>query len=161
MTVVDSLLKLFVHPPTHPPFLSFFSITLPRLSSVSLSTLRLTPHSQLLRPHDLTRSSLYPAQRPNAKPPLLGPRKAVAISIDPFHQSSQSPLDHVLNPYFAQAFVNPLGRLKTRAETGLTRRSQRKVGKMVRRARAMGLISKFSDRTAPGGYGSPLIARGT
>ena len=34
------------------------------------------------------------------------------------------------------------------------------MGKMVRRARAMGLISKFSDRPAVGGYGSTASGRG-
>jgi len=43
--------------------------------------------------------------------------------------------------------VNQMGRIKTRAETGLTWKNQRKVGKLVRRARAMGLISQWTDRS--------------
>jgi small subunit ribosomal protein S18 len=114
----------------------------------------------LIRPYDLTQSSLYPTRKPGAKPPLLGPSKKVAIQVDPFYQSGTSPIEHTLNPNFTLAFVNSLGRIKGRAETGLTRRSQRRVGKMVRRARAMGLVSKFSDRPAVGGFGSTSSRRG-
>jgi small subunit ribosomal protein S18 len=43
----------------------------------------------------------------------------------------------------AGAFINPVGKILTRAETGLTWKSQRRAGKLVRRARAMGVISYF------------------
>jgi small subunit ribosomal protein S18 len=39
-----------------------------------------------------------------------------------------------------------MGKIKSRAETGLTWKNQRRVGKMVRRARAMGLVSRWSDQ---------------
>lgn len=53
----------------------------------------------------------------------------------------------------AGAFINPVGKILTRAETGLTWKSQRRAGKLVRRARAMGVISYFSKVPRPGGLG--------
>ncbi|WVR06793.1 ribosomal protein S18 [Kwoniella sp. DSM 27419] len=107
-----------------------------------------------IAPHSLTSSSLYPEPRPNARPPLLGPPRKVAVKLDPFHLSGTSPLAHDLNPLFPLAFVNQMGKIKGRAETGLTWKSQRKVGKLVRRARAMGLISRWSNQPVPGGLAS-------
>ncbi|WWD17027.1 ribosomal protein S18 [Kwoniella shandongensis] len=108
-------------------------------------------------PSTFTQSALYPTPRPYPRPPLLGPPKKVAARIDPFHLTKTSPLDHDLNPLFALAFVSPMGKIKGRAETGLTWKSQRKVGKLVRRARAMGLISRWRNELVPGGLGSPQV----
>ncbi|WRT66654.1 ribosomal protein S18 [Kwoniella shivajii] len=107
-------------------------------------------------PHALTQSSLYPEPRPFARAPLLGPPRKVATKIDPFHIASTSPLEHDLNPLFPLAFVNPMGKIKSRADTGLTWKSQRKIGKLVRRARGMGLISRWTNQPVPGGLGTGM-----
>lgn len=98
-------------------------------------------------------SNLYPTEKTRPRPPLLGPSKKIAKQIDPFHIRKSNPLDHCVNPLMSLAFINQLGRIKGRNETGLTWRSQRMVGKMVRRARAMGVIPHWSNRPAPGGLG--------
>ena len=98
-------------------------------------------------PHEFHQSSLHPEGSPNPRQPLLGPPNKIAKQIDAFHLSSSDPLDHIFNPSMSRAFVNQMGRIKTRAETGLTWKNQRKVGKLVRRARAMGLISQWTDRS--------------
>lgn len=100
-------------------------------------------------PHHFSQESLYPKDTPEPRPPLLGPPRKIAKQIDPFHTSGSDPLDHIFNPAMSRAFVNQMGRIKSRGETGLTWKNQRKVGKLVRRARAMGLISRWTDR-APG-----------
>ncbi|WVF71189.1 ribosomal protein S18 [Kwoniella sp. CBS 6097] len=110
-------------------------------------------------PHSLTSSSLYPDQKPFARAPLLGPPRKIATKIDPFHLSKTSPTTHDLNPLFALSFVNQMGKIKGRAETGLTWKSQRKVGKLVRRARAMGLISPWSNQPVPGGLAAGGMSR--
>jgi small subunit ribosomal protein S18 len=89
---------------------------------------------------------MSPEGSPNPRAPLLGPPNKVAKQIDPFHLASSDPLDHIMNPGMSRAFVNQMGRIKSRAETGLTWKNQRKVGKLVRRARAMGLISRWTDK---------------
>lgn len=78
----------------------------------------------------------------------------MAKRIDPFYLSRTSPLDHAMNPHMANQFVDNLGRLKPRAKTGLTWKSQRLVGKMVRRARAMGVVSKWANVSRPGALGN-------
>jgi len=103
-------------------------------------------NNQIYPPHSFSSSSLNPPSTPNARQPLLGPPNKIAKQIDPFHTSQSDPLDHIFNPAMSRAFVNQMGRIRTRAETGLTWRNQRKVGKLVRRARAMGLISRWTDR---------------
>ncbi|WVQ99681.1 ribosomal protein S18 [Kwoniella sp. CBS 9459] len=110
-------------------------------------------------PHSLTSSSLYPDQKPFARAPLLGPPRKIATKIDPFHLSKTSPTTHDMNPLFALSFVNQMGKIKGRAETGLTWKSQRKVGKLVRRARAMGLVSAWSNQPVPGGLAAGGMGR--
>ncbi|WWC89049.1 ribosomal protein S18 [Kwoniella dendrophila CBS 6074] len=105
-------------------------------------------------PHSLTSESLYPTFKPYAKLPLLGPNKKIASKIDPFFISKINPLEHDLNPLFALSFVNPMGKIKSRAETGLTWNSQKKIGKLVRRSRSMGLISRWSNHPVQGGLGT-------
>lgn len=88
-----------------------------------------------------------------AKAPLLGPGVKTARRIDPFHIRGQNPVDHASNPLMSFEFTDVSGRIKKRAETGLTWKSQRRMGKMVRRARAMGVISRWGNRARPGGLG--------
>ncbi|EIW65920.1 hypothetical protein TREMEDRAFT_35707, partial [Tremella mesenterica DSM 1558] len=108
---------------------------------------------QSLPPHLLTKPHIYPSYPNPTKPPLVGPPKSLAKSLDPFFLSHSDPLDHTLNPHFSLSFIDRLGRILPRSRTGLTRRSQRRIGKMVRRARSMGLVSKFVNLPSVGGYG--------
>ncbi|WOO81211.1 30S ribosomal protein S18 [Vanrija pseudolonga] len=103
----------------------------------------------MLYAHD----KLYGREHRGQKRPLLGPPKRIAKQIDPFYIRKANPVDHALNPLMAGAFINPIGKILSRAETGLTWKSQRRAGKLVRRARAMGVISYFSRVPRPGGLG--------
>ncbi|KAI5454467.1 hypothetical protein NCC49_003367 [Naganishia albida] len=100
---------------------------------------------QLYNPIDLHKSKLFPAARRGAKPPLLGPSSAHARRSDPFHILDVNPIAESLNHKLVSAYVTQMGKIKTRAETGLTWKNQRRVGKMVRRARAMGLVSRWDN----------------
>lgn len=102
---------------------------------------------QVVAPHAYSRKELYVSEelrRPGPRPPLLGPPKAVAKRIDPFCLTRTSPLDHTMNPNIVHHYMNAIGKIQGRAETGLTWKNQRLVGKMVRRARAMGVVSKWA-----------------
>lgn len=121
-------------------------------NSFSLSQKQLRAPHEYLPTTRFPHLSSSPAKR-YAKPPLLGPPASLARQIDPFHILETSPLKYDLNPYVAQQFVNDLGKIKSRAETGLTWKSQRQVGKLVRRARSMGLIGRWSKLAPVGGLG--------
>jgi ribosomal protein S18 len=100
---------------------------------------------QLYSPIDLHKSNLFPKARRGAKPPLLGPPAPLAKRSDPFYILDVNPINETTNHKLVSAYVTQMGKIKTRAETGLTWKNQRRVGKMVRRARAMGLISRWDN----------------
>lgn len=107
--------------------------------------------SQIIPPHNFASATLYPEEQHRIRRPLVGPVRKVAKQIDPFFLRGEDPLDHVMNPLMSYQFVNQLGMIKGREQTGLTWKSQRRVGKMVRRARHMGLIPKWTNQPRPGG----------
>ncbi|KAK9761413.1 hypothetical protein K7432_013701 [Basidiobolus ranarum] len=59
---------------------------------------------------------------------------------DPFRKLHLNPLNEYKNTTMLSNYVSQMGRILPRATTGLTAKSQRKVGKAIRRARAMGLM---------------------
>jgi ribosomal protein S18 len=123
----------------------------PHLQSGPIMYSVLTP--QVSPPHTYEEASMYPEARRPARLPIMGPPNRVAKLIDPFHIRHSNPLEHAMNPLMCYKFINSMGKIKPRAETGLTWRSQRLVGKMVRRARAMGVIPRWDNRPRPGGLG--------
>ncbi|UZJ54191.1 hypothetical protein CBS101457_003511 [Exobasidium rhododendri] len=82
--------------------------------------------------------------------PILGPSAAVAKKIDVLYQLGLRPGhvslhdDSYKNPILLSEFVSEMGKIKGRKNTELTRRSQREVGKAIRRARSMGLMPVMS-----------------
>ena len=82
--------------------------------------------------------------------PLLGPSKAQAIQSDLIHINGLNPGNPCLhddsykNAAILANYVSEMGKIMNRASTGLTRKSQRAVGKAVRRARSMGLLPVMS-----------------
>lgn len=70
----------------------------------------------------------------------LGPPTKKALFTDIFRQLEIDPVKECMNAKLLSAYVTQLGRVKTRAETGLTMRSQRKVAKAIKRAKMMGIM---------------------
>ncbi|KAF8311180.1 hypothetical protein DL93DRAFT_2083621 [Clavulina sp. PMI_390] len=97
-------------------------------------------------PYSLKKSrmlKLAPGMRPPPRPRTtsrLGPPAAEALRSDPIAYFGLLPHHEVLNPVFLNEFLTDMGKIKGRNETKLTRKSQRYVGKAVRRARAMGIL---------------------
>lgn len=90
-------------------------------------------------------------QRPNRLArPLLGPTKKEAVQQDLIHINGLKPGkpslhdDSYKNAAILANYVTEMGKIMPRASTGLTRKSQRMVGKAVRRARSMGLLPVMS-----------------
>ncbi|KAG8743369.1 hypothetical protein FRC10_012173 [Ceratobasidium sp. 414] len=84
-----------------------------------------------------------PERRP--KDPTMGPGRKQAQSLDVFRKLDIDPLDEYKNGTLLKSFVSEMGKIHPRAKTGLTWRSQRRVGKAIRRARAMGIIPLWSQ----------------
>lgn len=78
--------------------------------------------------------------------PTLGPPAAIAKKIDPLYQLKLRPGhpslhdDSYKNPTLLSQYVSEMGKIQSRRNTQLTRRSQREIGKAIRRARSMGLM---------------------
>lgn len=100
---------------------------------------------KVARPFDFAR----PRQtgRARRKRPLLGPPAAESRRQDIFHQLGLDPLHECQNSTLLSWYVSAMGKIKSRAETGLTWRNQRRLGKAIRRAKMMGIIPVLSKRT--------------
>lgn len=77
----------------------------------------------------------------------LGPDAELSKVKDVFHQMNIDPLHEATNTVLVSRFVTRMGKIMTRAETSLTWKNQRRVGKAVRRARMMGVIPALSRRS--------------
>ncbi|GJE84108.1 30S ribosomal protein S18 [Phanerochaete sordida] len=108
-------------------------------------------HPTFVFPKDFSMQSRIPRDRISKKPAALGPRRAEAQRSDVFYQQQIDPLDEAMNSFLMSAFVTEMGKIKSRAETALTWRSQRRVGKAIRRARNMGIIPLLSRRALKDG----------
>jgi ribosomal protein S18 len=65
----------------------------------------------------------------------LGPPTTEKYTLDPFLTTGISPMASPMNPYLRAEFCTSMGKIKSRGKTQLQRRSQRALGKAVRRAR--------------------------
>ncbi|KAI0089264.1 hypothetical protein BDY19DRAFT_134415 [Irpex rosettiformis] len=82
-----------------------------------------------------------------SKRPYLGPGRAEAEARDVFRQLNIDPVHEATNSRLLSAFLTDMGKIKPRPVTNLTWRSQRKLGKAVRRARMIGIIPQLSRKT--------------
>ncbi|KAI0251300.1 hypothetical protein BJV78DRAFT_1154493 [Lactifluus subvellereus] len=97
---------------------------------------RLSKDQRFMKPTDL-----LPREDPfRRKRALLGPGAAESRRNDWFYQLGIDPLDEATNPRLLSYFVTDMGKMKSRAETRLTWRSQRRLTKAVRRAKMMGVM---------------------
>ena len=91
---------------------------------------------QFLKPTDL-----LPREDPfRRKRALLGPGASESRRYDWFYQLDIDPLDEATNPRLLSYFVTDMGKMKSRAETKLTWRNQRRLTKAIRRAKMMGIM---------------------
>jgi small subunit ribosomal protein S18 len=107
-------------------------------------TLIFIPSNQFLKPTDLLVRE-DPFRRKRA---LLGPGSAESRRNDWFYQLGIDPLDEAMNPRLLSYFVTDMGKVKSRAETKLTWRSQRRLTKAIRRAKMMGVMPILNKQVA-------------
>ncbi|GAA6036599.1 hypothetical protein JCM8097_001245 [Rhodosporidiobolus ruineniae] len=113
------------------------------------AVLRHLSRHQTISPQHLSPRALlrpYPPQPNFSQAFPLGPPTSFGPTHDPFVRYGIDPLDPkqgAMNPWIASEFVTSMGKIKPRGKTGLQRKSQRRVGKAIRRARSMGIIPTF------------------
>jgi len=81
------------------------------------------------------------------KPWDFGLPTKIAKHKDVFHRMGINPLDECLNSTLLSYFVTDLGRIRKRAVTNLTSKTQRRLSKAIKRAKMMGILpihNKFS-----------------
>ncbi|CDZ97588.1 RP-S18, MRPS18, rpsR [Phaffia rhodozyma] len=115
------------------------------------ANLRSFDRGNIMSPEDFSqqgRAALKPIKRVKQ---ALGPPRAIAELIDPFHRLDIDPRKEYLNARLLSTFQTEIGRIKGRAETGLTILAQRRLGKALKRAKNMGLVSRWTrnDSFAP------------
>ncbi|TKA55333.1 hypothetical protein B0A53_02257 [Rhodotorula sp. CCFEE 5036] len=112
-----------------------------------VSVLRHLSRDQVISPQQLSPRNLlqpYPPRPDFSQAFPLGPPTAYAHTHDPFIRYGIDPVeDAQLNPSLLSEFVTTMGKIKPRGKTGLQRKTQRKVGKAIRRARSMGIMPTF------------------
>lgn len=75
---------------------------------------------------------------------VVAPGPEAAIPQDSFHQLNLDPRDFTTNPTVLSYFVTEMGKIKPRTQTRLTSKSQRLLGRTIRRAKMMGIIPTLS-----------------
>ncbi|GAA5980756.1 hypothetical protein JCM10908_001767 [Rhodotorula pacifica] len=112
-----------------------------------ISVLRHLSREQVISPQQLSPRHLlqpYPPRPDFSQAFPLGPPTAYAHTHDPFIRYGLDPIeDAQLNSSLLSEFVTSMGKIKPRGKTGLQRKTQRKVGKAIRRARSMGIMPTF------------------
>ncbi|KAI0320688.1 hypothetical protein OF83DRAFT_1103752 [Amylostereum chailletii] len=94
---------------------------------------------QFVKPSDLRDRSNEPPLM-GRKRALLGPGASESKAQDWFYQLGIDPLYEATNPRLLSFFVSEMGKVKSRAITKLTWRSQRRLTKAIRRAKMMGVM---------------------
>lgn len=108
---------------------------------------------QVLHPGDFRKERMYPdpVMRRSTAKDALGPNRKKALQTDYFLNvptpdgKGINPLNEYLNPELLSHFVTNMGKIMGRSQTQLTWKNQRRLGKAIRRARAMGLMPYFGD----------------
>ncbi|ORY84331.1 ribosomal protein S18 [Protomyces lactucae-debilis] len=92
---------------------------------------RIDVAGEIYSPQDLA----FEARRP------LNRRRAEGYNQDDFAILGIDPQDEYKSFNLLSEYISTLGRIKPREATGLSAKNQRKLGKAVRRARALGILS--------------------
>jgi len=112
-------------------------------SAASLDGLNAVNEGRFQHPYGLTVQGLIPKPT-RRKPPVMGPNAKESRARDIFYQLDIDPLQECLNARLLSEFVTEMGKIKSRAQTGLTWRSQRRLTKAIKRAKMMGVIPILS-----------------
>ncbi|KZT19281.1 hypothetical protein NEOLEDRAFT_1173152 [Neolentinus lepideus HHB14362 ss-1] len=90
----------------------------------------------------------FEQERIPPRPYRVGPDAKTSRHNDAFYQLGIDPLDECTNVTLLSHFVSDMGKIRSRASTGLTWRSQRRLTKAIKRAKMMGVIPWLSKASS-------------
>ncbi|KAG8218637.1 hypothetical protein J3R82DRAFT_4301 [Butyriboletus roseoflavus] len=96
-----------------------------------------------VRPHYWSYKHRFQPRNSRTAPPLVAPGRKEALQYDIFRELGIDPLWETGNSTLLATFVSELGKIRPRTQTRLTTKTQRKLGKAIRRAKMMGVIPLF------------------
>ncbi|KII95251.1 hypothetical protein PLICRDRAFT_48214 [Plicaturopsis crispa FD-325 SS-3] len=102
--------------------------------------------AHFIQPKHFSIESRTKSSPPRRKSDTLGPGRREARRSDLFYQLGIDPLHEFQNVSLMSGFVTDMGKIKSRAVTRLTNRSQRRLAKAIRRARMAGIMPIMSRR---------------
>ncbi|KXN83738.1 37S ribosomal protein RSM18, mitochondrial [Leucoagaricus sp. SymC.cos] len=104
---------------------------------------RIFYNGEVVTPNELTPEKC--ANKPKrTRRAVIPPPTSVTRYNDLFRQLDIDPVEFSLNPSVLSAYVSEMGKIYGRNITGLTSRSQRRLGKAIRRARMIGILPQLS-----------------
>lgn len=98
---------------------------------------------KFIRPHYWTYEHRFQPKYTRTAPPLVAPGRKEASQHDIFRELGIDPLWETSNATLLSSFVSELGKIKPRTQTRLTTKTQRRLGKAIRRAKMMGVMPLF------------------
>ena len=102
---------------------------------------------QVINPADLT-YQMRTFQLRRQKKTSVAPSSSVCRYHDPFYQLDLDPRDFTTNSVVLSEYLSEMGKIQGRAQTYLTAKNQRLLGKTIRRAKMMGVIPHLSILTS-------------
>jgi small subunit ribosomal protein S18 len=115
----------------------------PRMLSLLLFSQILSLPCQVITPADLAyQTRTYQPRR--RKKVNVAPSSSYCRHYDPFYQLDLDPRDFTANTVVLSEYLSEMGKIQGRAQTTLTAKNQRLLGKTIRRAKMMGIIPHLS-----------------
>ncbi|KAI6047446.1 hypothetical protein EDC04DRAFT_622721 [Pisolithus marmoratus] len=103
-----------------------------------------------IRPHYWSHEHRFEKQRHSTSQALVAPGSREARERDALRHFGIDPLYETSNTTLLASFITEMGKTKSRIETKLTTKTQRRLGKAIRRAKMMGVLPQLSNpRIAP------------
>ncbi|KAI9574678.1 hypothetical protein HD554DRAFT_2049104 [Boletus coccyginus] len=96
-----------------------------------------------VRPHYWSYQHRFQPTSVRTAPPLVAPGRKEAFQHDIFREFGIDPLWETSNSTLLASFVSELGKIRPRTQTRLTTKTQRRLGKAIRRAKMMGVMPLF------------------
>jgi len=101
--------------------------------------------TQFIRPHYWSHEHRFEKRKHRVTLSPVGPGKHEARERDALRHFGIDPVYETSNTTLLASFMSEMGKIKSRVETGVTMKTQRRIGKAIRRAKMMGILPQLSN----------------